>query len=51
MDALKLTLVWRGTLPVPDERAPGVRALRLVVEETGSDGMTLEEARAQLLRR
>jgi hypothetical protein len=48
-----LTLVFRGALPVPDERAPSsaIDVLYLVTEPLTAPPMTLEQARRALLRR
>ncbi len=32
LDAMKLQLLWRGTVPVTDERAPDIDALHLITE-------------------
>jgi hypothetical protein len=37
LDEKTLTLVWRGSLPVSDERSPDVRSLRLVTVPSASD--------------
>jgi hypothetical protein len=50
-DALTVDLIWRGALPVPDERSPGVGELHLLTEEASARGISLAEARAKLLRR
>lgn len=46
-DALKLDLVRRGAVTVPDERAPDVEALHFLVEEAASGGISLADARAR----
>lgn len=46
-----LSLVFRGTIGVPDERVPEIDALYLTTEPGDKEGMTLAEARAKLLRR
>ncbi|MCC6557372.1 MAG: DUF2169 domain-containing protein [Polyangiaceae bacterium] len=50
LDALKITLVWRGAAGVADERAPDLTALHLFTEDATTEGMTLTEARDRLLR-
>ncbi|MFT3766880.1 MAG: DUF2169 domain-containing protein [Minicystis sp.] len=44
-DAMKLTVVWRGAIPVPDETRPDVKAVHLAMEELAKEGMMLEAAR------
>jgi hypothetical protein len=51
VDEMRIDLVFRGALPVADERAPGGLALHLYTEKVGDEGMTLAEARDKLLRR
>lgn len=50
LDELKVDLVFRGALPVGDERSPASVALHLVTEPVASPPMTVEEARAKLRR-
>ena len=45
LDAMTLTLVWRGAAGVADERAPDLTALHLFTEDATTEGMTLAEAR------
>jgi hypothetical protein len=37
LDERTLTLVWRGVLPVADEKSPDIRTLRLVTAKAGSE--------------
>jgi hypothetical protein len=46
-DAMKVTLVWRGALPVASEAQPDVKSLHLVMEKVGEEGMSLDDARAR----
>ncbi|APR82343.1 Hypothetical protein A7982_07692 [Minicystis rosea] len=46
-DAMKMTLVWRGTLPVLDETRPEVKAVHLVMEDLAQEAMSLDAARAR----
>ena len=45
VSAMKLTLVWRGTLLVESEAAPDVASVHVAIEPLGKEGMTLEAAR------
>jgi hypothetical protein len=36
VDAMRLDLVWRGALPVVDERAPGIESLHVLAEKVGA---------------
>jgi hypothetical protein len=48
-DAATVTLVWRGVVPVADERAPGFRAVLTLLEGANDpEGATLDDARAAL---
>jgi len=50
VDELRVDLVFRGTLPVMDERAPGSIALHLLTQTVAAPPMTLDEARAKVRR-
>jgi hypothetical protein len=51
VDRRTLSVVFRGTIGVPDERVPEIDALYLISEPTDKDGVTLPEARSLLLQR
>jgi hypothetical protein len=51
VDELRIDLVFRGTLPVPDERSPGSIALHLLTQPVAAPPLTLDEARAKVTRR
>jgi hypothetical protein len=43
-------LVFRGAVPVADERAPGIAAILLAADEPGARAMSLNEARSRFKR-
>ena len=47
----RASLVFRGTIGVPDERMTGIAALYLIKEQTGGARMTLAQAKDKLARR
>lgn len=47
-DAMTVSLVWRGVVPVSDERDPGIAALLFHAEPLDGEGLSLAEARARL---
>jgi len=49
MDALELSLVWRGTIPVDDEDKPGIAAVHLLVEDGSSPSLDLAQAQTRIL--
>jgi hypothetical protein len=49
VDAMKIDLVWRGALPVPDELSPDVQGLYLLADKVGAE-TPLADARTKLLR-
>jgi hypothetical protein len=49
VDAMTLQLVWRGALPVVDERAPEVQGLYLLADKVGVE-TPLADARTKVLR-
>jgi hypothetical protein len=50
-DEMLVHLVFRGVVPVDDERAPKIAALLLLTERSGAEPASLEQARAALRRR
>lgn len=48
VDALTVTLLWRGTLPVAGEEKPDVLAVHLLTEKLGAEPLSLDAARAKL---
>ena len=48
VDAMTVTLLWRGALPVPSEAKPDVLAVHLMTEPLGEEPMDLAAARAKL---
>ncbi|APR76627.1 Hypothetical protein A7982_01974 [Minicystis rosea] len=49
-DAMTMSLVWRGAVPVPDEQKPPITSLHWITENAAEPGISVEEARATLLR-
>ncbi len=49
VDAMKVSLVWRGAVPVDDERAPGIQGLYLLADPLGAE-TPLADARVKVLR-
>lgn len=50
LEELRVDLVFRGALPVADERNPAAVSLHVVTEPVTAPPMTLDEARAKLRR-
>ncbi|MFO0616577.1 MAG: DUF2169 domain-containing protein [Polyangiaceae bacterium] len=50
VDELRVDLVFRGVLSVPDERSPGSIALHLLTEPLTAPPLTLDEARTKVRR-
>jgi hypothetical protein len=51
LDAMTLQLIWRGTAPVADERAPDLDALYLITESAAAEPTPIDILRDKALRR